>query len=106
MLAALQILSILKQSGKKASEGLALFEACPQILKNVRFSEGKPLDDVSVKEAIAKAEETLANDGRLLVRASGTEPVIRVMAEGDDADKIETVVDGVCSAIEQAAKAV
>lgn len=106
LLAALQILSILKQNGQKASEGLSLFEPCPQILKNVTFKGGKPLDDAGVQAAIAKAEETLANDGRLLVRASGTEAVIRVMAEGDDQAKIENIVGDLCAVIEQAAKAV
>ena len=103
LLAALQILAILKQSGKKASEALNLFTALPQILRNVEFKAGKPLDDAGVQESIAKAEETLANDGRLLVRASGTEPVIRVMAEGDDPQKIETIVGDLCSVIEKAA---
>lgn len=106
LLAALQILAILKKNNQKASEGLALFEACPQILKNVKFETGAPLDDSDVQAAIAKAEETLANDGRLLVRASGTEPLIRVMAEGDDAAKIEGVVGDLCSVIAKAAQAV
>lgn len=106
LLAALQILMILKESGQKASEGLSLFEPCPQILKNVRFEAGKPLDDAGVQAAISKAEETLANDGRLLVRASGTEPVIRVMAEGDDQAKIENIVGDLCDVIAKAAKAV
>lgn len=107
LLAALQLLAVLKESGKKASEALNLFTPLPQILKNVRFdsSAGKPLDDKAVQEAIAKAEETLANDGRLLVRASGTEPVIRVMAEGDDQARVESVVDGLCDVIANAANA-
>lgn len=106
LLAALQILAILKQSGKKASDALNVFMPLPQILRNVTFQSGKPLDDEGVQAAIVKAEENLANDGRLLVRASGTEPVIRVMAEGDDPQKIETIVGDLCSVIEQAAKAV
>ena len=106
LMAALNVLRILKESGRKASEALNLFSPLPQILKNVRFEAGAPLDDDSVKAAIAKAEETLANDGRLLVRESGTEPVIRVMAEGDDAQAVEAVVDDVCGAIASAAKAV
>jgi len=101
LMAALQILGMIKASGQKASEALSLFEPLPQILKNVRFDKAaKPLDDAAVQAAIAKAEESLANnDGRLLVRASGTEPVIRVMAEGDDARQVEAVVDDVCKAI-------
>ena len=100
LMAALHILGMLKESGKKASEALALFEPLPQILKNVRFEAGKPLEEDAVKAAISKAEETLSNDGRLLVRASGTEPVIRVMAEGDDAQQVEAVVDEVCDVIQ------
>ncbi len=103
LLAALQILMIVKQSGKAASAALSMFTPLPQILKNVRFEAGAPLDDKSVQEAIAKAEESLANDGRLLVRASGTEPVIRVMAEGGDAARVEAVVDSVCDAVTRAA---
>ena len=100
LMAALHILGMLKESGKKASEALSLFEPLPQILKNVRFEAGKPLEEDAVKAAIAQAEETLSNDGRLLVRASGTEPVIRVMAEGDDAQQVEAVVDEVCDVIQ------
>lgn len=99
LMAALHILGMLKESGKKASEALSLFDPLPQILKNVRFEAGKPLEEDSVKAAISKAEETLSNDGRLLVRASGTEPVIRVMAEGDNAQQVEAVVDEVCDVI-------
>jgi len=103
LLAALKILAYLKQQNKSASEVLKLFEPYPQILRNVRFNAGAPLDDQSVKDAILQAEETLANDGRILVRASGTEPVIRVMAEGQDSAKIESVVGNLCAVIEKAA---
>lgn len=102
LLAALQVLSILKRSGKKASEALNVFTPCPQILKAVKFKAGQPLEEAEVRDAIAKAEETLANDGRVLVRASGTEPVIRVMAEGDDQKKIENIVGDLCAVIEKA----
>ncbi len=105
LMAALKILAILKENGQKASEVLNLFRPLPQILKNVRFEAGQPLDDGGVQAAIAKAEENLANDGRLLVRASGTEPVIRVMAEGDNAVQVEAVVDNLCDVIASAAKA-
>lgn len=101
--AAIKICSILKESGKKASEALKLFEPLPQLLRNVRFSSGKPLDEIEVQEAIAKAEASFSNDGRVLVRASGTEPVIRVMAEGDDSQKVENVVNGLCDVIEKVA---
>ncbi len=103
LLAALQILTILKQKGGKASDTLHLFDPLPQILKNVRVSgEVKPLDKAEVQDALARANETLSNDGRLLVRASGTEPLIRVMAEGDDLQLIERVVDDLCALIAEA----
>jgi phosphoglucosamine mutase len=101
--AALQVLGALVQSGKKASELLHLFDAVPQLLKNVRFSGGKPLEDERVKAAILAAEEKLAGKGRLVIRASGTEPVIRVMAEGDDAGEVEQAVDSICDAVREAA---
>ncbi|RYY44452.1 MAG: phosphoglucosamine mutase, partial [Sphingomonadales bacterium] len=86
------------------SELLHRFDPLPQLLKNVRFKGGKPLEDAGVKDAIAAAEAELeAKGGRLLIRASGTEPVIRVMAEGDEAGHIETVVDRVCEAVRKAA---
>ena len=100
--AAIKICSYVKESGKKASEALQLFEPCPQILKNVRFKEAsKPLDQSDVKAAIDKAQSEFANDGRVLVRESGTEPVIRVMAEGDDLKKVEKLVDDLCAVIEK-----
>ena len=102
-IAALQVLSALVQSGKRASELLHLFDPVPQLLKNVRFSGGKPLEDARVKAAIADAEAALAGKGRLVIRASGTEPVIRVMAEGDDAALVERSVDAICDAVKEAA---
>ena len=75
----------------------------PQLLKNVRFAGGKPLEHDSVKTVIAMAEAELAGTGRLVIRPSGTEPVIRVMAEGDDARQVETLVDRICDAVRQAA---
>jgi len=100
--AALQVLVALVQSGKKASELLHLFDPVPQLLKNVRFSGGKPLEADSVKKVIADAEAQLAGRGRLVIRPSGTEPVIRVMAEGDDAAEVEQVVDAICDAVKAA----
>ncbi|MEM7679480.1 MAG: phosphoglucosamine mutase, partial [Pseudomonadota bacterium] len=102
LLAGLQVLKLLKDSGKKASEALRIFEPVPQLLRNVTFKNGSPLEETTVQDAIKQAEETLSNDGRVLVRASGTEPVIRVMAEGDDAAKIESVVSDICTAVEKA----
>jgi phosphoglucosamine mutase len=100
--AALQVLVALVQSGKKASELLHLFDPVPQLLKNVRFSGGKPLENPSVQAVIAEAEAQLAGRGRLVIRPSGTEPVIRVMAEGDDAAEVEAVVDRICAAVMEA----
>ena len=103
--AAIKICSLVKESGQKASEALKLFDPCPQILKNVRFDKAaKPLELADVQAAIEAAQQDFANDGRVLVRASGTEPVIRVMAEGDDPKKVETIVGDLCSVIEKAAK--
>ncbi len=101
--AAIKMCAIVKESGQKASEVLNLFEPLPQILRNVEFKEGKPLDEAEVKAAIKKAESSFANDGRVLVRASGTEPVIRVMAEGDDQQKVEDIVGDLCAIIEKVA---
>jgi phosphoglucosamine mutase len=101
--AALQVLAALVQSGKRASELLHLFDPVPQLLKNVRFAGGKPLEDARVKAVIAGAEAQLAGRGRLVIRPSGTEPVIRVMAEGDDAAEVESVVGAICAAVAEAA---
>ncbi len=103
LVAALQILAELKRSGAPASEVLHRFEPLPQLLKNVRFAGGKPLEHDAVKAVIAAAEADLAGTGRLVIRPSGTEPVIRVMAEGDDAAQVETLVDRICDAVRQAA---
>ena len=102
-IAALQVLAALVQSGKKASELLHLFDPVPQLLKNVRFAGGKPLEDARVKAVIADVEKQLDGKGRLVIRPSGTEPVIRVMAEGDDAAMVESVVDAICEAVKEAA---
>lgn len=104
-IAALQVLAALVESGKPASELMRQFEPVPQLLKNVRFSGGKPLEAESVKAVIAEAEAELAGSGRLVIRPSGTEPVIRVMAEGDDAQQVERVVDRICDAVASAAVA-
>jgi phosphoglucosamine mutase len=101
--AALQVLAALVQSGKRASELLHLFDPVPQLLRSVRFAGGKPLEADSVKAVIADAEASLNGKGRLVIRPSGTEPVIRVMAEGDDAGEVEAAVASICAAVEKAA---
>jgi len=103
LVAALQILAELVRSGIPASELLHRFDPLPQLLKNVRFKGGKPLDDAGVKAVIADAEGELEGKGRLVIRPSGTEPVIRVMAEGEDAAQVEAVVDRICDAVKTAA---
>ena len=77
------------RTGKPASEILHLFDPVPQLLKNVRYEGASPLDNDAVKSAIAAAEAELEGKGRLVIRASGTEPLIRVMAEGDDAAQVQ-----------------
>lgn len=102
-IAALRVLAGLVRSGKRASELLHQFERVPQLLKNVRYSGGAPLEAEAVKACIADAEAELAGRGRLVIRASGTEPLIRVMAEGDDPQQVERVVDRICDAVQAAA---
>jgi phosphoglucosamine mutase len=102
---ALQILAVIQKVGRPVSEVCHRFDPLPQILKNVRHRGGRPLDLVEVKSAIAAAETRLNGGGRLLVRSSGTEPVIRVMGEGDDRDMVEEAVDLVVAALSQAAAA-
>ena len=103
LVAGLQVLAALIDHQKPASELLHLFEPVPQLLKNVRFASGQPLEAAAVKAAIADAEHQLEGRGRLVIRKSGTEPLIRVMAEGDDLAMVETLVDGICDAVREAA---
>jgi phosphoglucosamine mutase len=103
LVASLQILAELVRAGVPASQMLHRFEPLPQLLKNVRFKGGKPLDEEAVKAVIAEAEAELTGTGRLVIRPSGTEPVIRVMAEGDDAAQVTRVVDRICDAVRVAA---
>lgn len=100
--AALRVLTSLVRSGKAASALLHAFDPVPQLLRNVRFAGGKPLENANVKAVIADAEGELAGKGRLVIRPSGTEPLIRVMAEGDDAAQVEAVVARICAAVEAA----
>ncbi|RED16077.1 phosphoglucosamine mutase [Parasphingopyxis lamellibrachiae] len=103
LVAGLQILAALVTSKKPASELLHLFEPYPQLLKNVRYDGSDPLAADSVQAAIVEGEAKLGAGGRLLIRKSGTEPLIRVMAEGEDERLIETVVDDICNAVAEAA---
>jgi phosphoglucosamine mutase len=102
LIAALQILAELVATGKPAGELLRLFDPLPQLLKNVRFGGGKPLESDSVKSAIANGEKRLGASGRLVIRKSGTEPVIRVMAEGEDEGLVTEIVDTICEAVKAA----
>ncbi len=99
LLAALQVLAVLIEDGRPASEVCRVFTPYPQLLKNVRFTGDSPLDKPSVQSAIAEAEALLENTGRLLIRKSGTEPLIRVMAEGEDEAQVLAIVDALCAEI-------
>jgi phosphoglucosamine mutase len=103
LVAALQLLAVVKSLGKPVSEVCHCFEPLPQVLKNVRYKAGKPLQEASVIKAIEAGRETLGQAGRLVIRPSGTEPVIRVMGEGDNEDLVNRVVDDVVEAVTQAA---
>ena len=99
LVSALQILAVVRKTGKPVSEVCRRFEPVPQILKNLRFGGGKPLEKASVQAAIADGEARLGKTGRLVIRPSGTEPLIRVMAEGDDHALVEAVVDDIIGAL-------
>jgi phosphoglucosamine mutase len=103
LIAALQILACVKKEDRPVSEVCHRFEPLPQILKNVRYRKGQPLAEDKVVTAIEDARKRLGNTGRLVIRPSGTEPVIRVMAEGDDRELVERVVDDVVDVITLAA---
>ena len=103
LVAGLQVLAALVEANAPASELLRQFEPLPQLLKNVRFNGGAPLEADSVRKRIAAAEAELEGRGRLVIRKSGTEPLIRVMAEGDDPALVQRVVDDICEAVQSAA---
>jgi phosphoglucosamine mutase len=98
LIAALQVMASIVETGKRTSEVCRLFTPVPQLMRSVRCVE-RPLDAPSVKEAIAGGESRLRDTGRLVIRKSGTEPVIRVMAEGEDEALVATVIDEICEAI-------
>jgi phosphoglucosamine mutase len=102
LIAALQVLAVLAQDGTSASEASHVFEPMPQILENVYFKRGAPLSDARVVESIKSCEARLNGSGRLLVRKSGTEPVIRVMAEGEDEKLVRQIVSDLVAVIQEA----
>jgi len=103
LIAGLQVLAAMKYSGRPASDLTQVFEPVPQILENVRFTTGAPLDNEDVKKAIAAAEIKLGNQGRLVIRPSGTELLIRVMGEGDDAALVKDIVAEIVGTIQSVA---
>jgi len=103
LVAALQVLAELVAAGRPAHELLRRFDPLPQVLRNVRFTAGAPLEAAPVRQAIAEGEARLAATGRLLIRKSGTEPLIRVMAEGEEEALVRTVVDDIATAVAKAA---
>ena len=102
LMAALQVLAVMVESGRKMSDLARQFDTVPQLLENVRYAAGKPLDDARVKAAVAEGQAALAGSGRVLVRPSGTEKLIRVMAEGDDAALVKRVVGDIVGAVKAA----
>ena len=103
LIAALQLLAVVKEAGMRLSEVCRRFERVPQKLTSVRYKQGKPLDHKLVVQVIAESRDRLGKDGRLVIRESGTEPVIRVMAESDDPALVDAVVDQIADTIKQVA---
>jgi phosphoglucosamine mutase len=101
LVSALQVLACIKRLNKPVSEVAKKFEPVPQLLKNVRISGGAPLEEKQVQEAIEEGRNRLGESGRVVIRPSGTEPLIRVMAEGDDAKLVESVVDDIVQVLSQ-----
>ena len=103
LIAALQVLAAVVEARRPASQVCRVFEPLPQLLRNVSVNGGAPLEAEAVKKAIAAGQRKLGSGGRLLIRASGTEPLVRVMAEGEDEGLISTVVEDIAGVIERAA---
>jgi phosphoglucosamine mutase len=106
LIAALQVLAVLVEAGKPVSEVCHLYEPAPQVLENVKIAPGrKPLDAAAVQEAIKAAEKKLGTKGRVVVRPSGTEPLVRVMAEGEDEAEVRAAVAQIAAAVREHAVA-
>jgi phosphoglucosamine mutase len=103
LIAALQVLASIVETGRRASEVCRQFTPVPQTLHSVRCGDGNPLDSAAVKRAIDDGEARLGTEGRLVIRKSGTEPVIRVMAEGEDEELVAAIVGEICAVIRAAA---
>ena len=100
LLAALQVLEALVETDRPASEVCALFDPYPQLLRNVRYApSARPLEDPAVRAAVAEAERAFDGQGRIVIRASGTEPVIRVMGEAADRDRLAVAVESICERV-------
>ena len=106
LIAALQVLAAIVETGRRASEVCRVFEPMPQVLRNVRYANGNPLESRRVRQAITEGEARLAAAGRLVIRNSGTEPVIRVMAQGEDEALLASVVDEICAVIRAVARGI
>jgi phosphoglucosamine mutase len=103
LIAALQVLAVIRREQRPASEVCRRFEPVPQIMKNFRYKDGRPLDNDQVQRVIEEGKVKLGGGGRLVIRPSGTEPVIRVMGEGDNADLVQSVVDDIVQVLGKAA---
>jgi phosphoglucosamine mutase len=99
LIAALQVLASIVETSRRASEVCQLFVPVPQLMRSVRFGDGQPLESSAVRRKISNGESRLGTAGRLVIRKSGTEPVIRIMAEGEDEELVAAVIDEVCAAI-------
>ncbi len=105
LVAALQVLAVLTEKGRPVSKLFKSFDPYPQLLKNVRYNEGRdPLSDARVKQAISEGENSLNGCGRVVIRKSGTEPLIRVMVEGQDDKLISNVAEDIVTSVQSAAR--
>ena len=99
LIAALQVLALICQENKRLSQLSKLLKPVPQLLKNVRYGGGEPLEDAKVKQVISDAQAALGEQGRVFIRKSGTEPLIRIMLEGANEEQIATLADAIAEAI-------